>query len=450
MVDFAQASESRGVPRNVEAERSVLGALLLDPGSIADISQSLKSEDFYVPAHKLVYDAILETYDQHSHTDVLTVQENLSRKGSLDEVGGPSALLHLADSVVSAAGVAYHADIVREKSVQRQLLEICLDIARSSYENSADARELLESAEERIFKIARMNVAQDVKGIDSILQETFERIDYVRSRAGEPTGVQTGYPDFDEMTGGLHGGELIILAARPSMGKTSFALNLCERVAASGRGIVIFSLEMAASQVISNMLCCRSQVDGQSVRKGTVTSEQYARLQREAEKLYDIPIFVDDGAGLTPTALRAKCRRLKQQHDIQLVVIDYLQLMTGGKKIESRQQEISMISRSLKGLARELNVPVIALSQLNRDVEGREDHRPRMSDLRESGAIEQDADVICLLHREEYFKPTEENRGLAQLIIAKQRNGPTGDVTLRFFREFMRFEPYVRRAEPMG
>ncbi|MBK8974493.1 MAG: replicative DNA helicase [Planctomycetes bacterium] len=445
-----QAAEDRGVPRNVDAERSVLGALLLDAGATADVSQILSPEDFYVPAHQQIYQVILDTYDRRSHTDVLACEEELSRRGELDAVGGRTALLHLLDSVVSAAGVAYHAEIVREKSIQRQLLETCLEISRMSYENAADARELLETAEERIFKIARMNVANEVRGIDSVLQETFERIDFFRSQRGEPTGLVTDYHDFDEMTGGLQRGELVIIAARPSMGKTTFALNLAERVASTNKGVVIFSLEMSAQQVISNMLCCRAQVDGQSVRRGRLTDQQYARLQQEAERLYEAPIFVDDSAALTPSTLRAKCRRLKQQHDVQLVVVDYLQLMSGGRRIESRQQEIALISRSLKGLARELEIPVVALSQLNRDVEGREDHRPRMSDLRESGAIEQDADVICLLHREEYFKRTEENAGLAQLIIAKQRNGPTGDVTLRFFREFMRFENYQRRSEPLG
>jgi replicative DNA helicase len=450
VVDYGTASESRGVPRNVEAERSVLGALLLDSVAVSEVGPLLKPEDFYVPAHRLIYESVLEIFDEKNQVDALTVQEALSRKGQLDEVGGREALLELLGSVVSTAGVVYHAEIVREKSIQRQLLEICLEISRQAYENAADARALLEEAEEKIFKIARMNVSQDVKEIHQILQETFERIDFFRSNQGSPTGLISGYHDLDEMTGGLQPGELIIVAARPSMGKTTFALNLCERIAQTGKGVVIFSLEMAAQQVISNMLCCRAQIDGQAMRRGRLTDHQYKRLQEEAARLYEAPIFVDDGAGLTPTTLRAKCRRLKQQHDIQLVVIDYLQLMTGGRRIESRQQEISQISRSLKGLARELSIPVIALSQLNRDVEGREDHRPRMSDLRESGAIEQDADVIALLHREDYFKRTEENAGLAQLIIAKQRNGPTGDVTLRFFREFMRFENFQRRSEPMS
>ena len=263
------------------------------------------------------------------------------------------------------------------------------------------------------------------------------------------TGLATDYYYFDDMTGGLQPGELIIIAARPSMGKTTFALNLTERVSNHGAGIAFFSLEMSNQQVIQNMLCNRSQIDGSAMRKGRITDQQYKRLQEEAAKLYETPIFVDDTPGISITQLRAKARRLKQKHGISMICVDYLQLMTGGGRFESRQQEISAISRGLKSIARELSVPVIALSQLNRDVENRDDHRPRMSDLRESGAIEQDADVIILLHRDDYFKPTEENAGLAQVIIAKQRNGPVGEVTLRFFREYMRFENFTRRAEPM-
>ncbi len=450
MVDFHPSTEQRGVPRSVEAERSVLGSLLLDANSIADVSQKLRSDDFYVPQHRLIFESIVETYDKKYQADLIMVQETLSRRGQLDEAGGREVLLELAGCVVSAAGADYHAEIVREKAIQRNLLETCLELSRLAYENSVDSRDLLDEAERRIFEISRMNLASEIDGIEAILQKTFERIDYFRSQAGAPTGLVSGYHDLDEMTGGFQPGELIIIAARPSMGKTSFALNLAERIAHSREGVVIFSLEMSSQQIISNMLCCRSQVDGQAVRRGRLTDEQYRRLQEEAAVLYESPLFVDDSAGLSPTGLRAKCRRLSQKHEIKMIIIDYLQLMATGKREESRQQEIATISRSMKSLARELNVPVVALSQLNRDVESREDHRPRMSDLRESGAIEQDADVIMLLHREDYFKRTEENAGLAQLIIAKQRNGPTGDVTLRFFREFMRFESFQRRSEPMS
>jgi replicative DNA helicase len=353
------------------------------------------------------------------------------------------------ESVVTAAGVVYHAEIVREKAIARKLLETCLDVARRAYDNEAEAKELLDEAERQIFEISRMDKTGDAVSIADVLQSTFERIDRLREREGRLTGLDTDYYDLNDMTGGLQPGELIIIAARPSMGKTTFALNLTERVASKGEAIAFFSLEMSNQQVIQNMLCCRSQIDGGALRKGRITDQQYKRLQEEAARLYETPIFVDDTPGISITQLRAKCRRLKQKHKINLVVVDYLQLMTGGGRFESRQQEISAISRGLKAIARELSLPVIALSQLNRDVENRDDHRPRMSDLRESGAIEQDADVIILLHRDDYYKPTEQNAGLAQIIIAKQRNGPTGEVVLRFFREFMRFENYTRKAEPM-
>ncbi|MGE3175523.1 MAG: replicative DNA helicase [Planctomycetota bacterium] len=448
MVDFHSSLEGRGVPQNLEAERSVLGALLLHADAVCDVG-FLRAEDFYLPKHQRIYQSILATFNQRNATDPIVVEEELHRQGALAECGGREHLLDLLESVVSAAGVVYHAEIVREKAVQRRLLETCLDVARRCYENQGDAKDLLDEAERQIFEIARLDKSGEATSIADILQQTFERIDKLRDRGARLTGLGTDYYDLDDMMGGLQPGELIIVAARPSMGKTSFALNLTERVAGLGQSVSFFSLEMSSQQVIQNMLCCRSQIDGQAMRKGRITDQQYRRLQEEAERLYEAPIFVDDTPGLTITQLRAKCRRLKQKHDIQMVVVDYLQLMTAGGRVESRQQEISTISRGLKGIARELEVPVIALSQLNRDVENRDDHRPRMSDLRESGAIEQDADVIILLHRDEYYKPSEQNAGLAQIIIAKQRNGPTGDVTLRFFREYMRFENLTRRAEPM-
>lgn len=450
MVDFSSAPEGRGVPRNVEAERSVLGALLLHADSVVEVSHLLKPEDFYHPPHQLIFRAILDTYDASSHTDVIAVEESLTRQGHLDEAGGRDMLLDLAGSVVSAAAINYHAEIVRDKSTLRSLLETCLDLSRRAYENAGTPAELVDEAERRIFEIARIKTASDTMSISDVIQQTFERLDKLRDREGRLTGVASGYYDLDDMTAGLQPGELIILAARPSMGKTSFALNLAERAASGNYKVGFFSLEMSSQQIIQNMLCGRAQINSQDLRRGRITSEQYRHLQDVADQLYEAPIFIDDMPGLTATTLRAKCRRLKQKHGLDLVIIDYLQLLSAGGRVESRQQEIASISRTLKAIARELETPVIALSQLNRDVENRDNNRPRMSDLRESGAIEQDADVIMLLHREEYFKPTEENRGLAELILAKQRNGPTGTVTLRFFKQFMRFESFQRRPEPVG
>jgi replicative DNA helicase len=448
MVDFKQTFDGRGVPQNLEAERSVLGALLLHPDAVVDV-QFLKDEDFYLPRHQLIFTSIISAYNTRHATDPIVVGEELSRAGRLEEVGGHDQLIDLMEGVITAAGVVYHAEIVREKAIQRRLLETCLDVARRAYDNELAAKDLLDEAERQIFEISRLDKTGDAVSIAEVLQSTFERIDRLRERDGRLTGLATDFYDLDDMTGGLQPGELIIVAARPSMGKTTFALNLTERAASHGGVIAFFSLEMSNQQVIQNMLCCRAQIDGQAMRRGRITDQQYKRLQEEAARLYETPIYVDDTPGISITQLRAKCRRLKQKHDIGLVVVDYLQLMSGGARYESRQQEISAISRGLKSIARELSLPVIALSQLNRDVENRDDHRPRMSDLRESGAIEQDADVIILLHRDDYYKPTEQNAGLAQIIIAKQRNGPTGEVVLRFFREYMRFENYTRRAEPM-
>lgn len=447
MVDFKQ-SEGRSAPQNLEAERSVIGALLLHPDAVADVT-FLRAEDFFLRRHQLIFESIVTSYNDRQATDPISVGEQLSRVGQLDEAGGHGQLLDLMESVVTAAGVTYHAEIVREKSVQRQLILTCLEIQQQAYANESEAKDLLDEAERRIFEIARLEQAGEASSIADVLQAAFERIDRLREREGRLTGLGTDFYDFDDLTGGLQQGELIIVAARPSMGKTTFALNLTERVASQGAGVAFFSLEMSKQQVIQNMLCCRAQIDGQAMRKGRITDQQYKRLQEEAARLYEARIYVDDTPGISITQLRAKCRRLKQKHGIDMIVVDYLQLMTAGTRIESRQQEISAISRGLKAIARELSVPVIALSQLNRDVENRDDHRPRMSDLRESGAIEQDADVIVLLHRDEYYKPSEQNAGLAQIIIAKQRNGPTGEVVLRFFREYMRFENYTRRAEPM-
>ena len=451
MVDF-NVAESRGVPRNVEAERAVLGTLLLhgDKVAIEDVYRVLQPEDFYLAQHQLIFRAIVEAGDRLRQADLITVGEILSRNGDLEQVGGRDGLLDLAAGVLSPAGIVYHAEIVREKAIQRRLMETCLEISRLAHANQAPASELLDEAERRIFEIARVGAEKESKRVDEILMGVLDRIENLRSRAGRLTGVGTRFDDLDDMTSGLQPGELIILAARPSMGKTSLALNLLERVASQGLGVAFFSLEMSSQQIMQNMMCSRAQIDGQALRRGRITDAQFQRLQEEAAALYEAPLFIDDSAGLSVTSLRAKCRRLKQRHDIQLVVIDYLQLMTAGSRVESRQQEIATISRALKGLARELSIPVVALAQLNREVEARDNHRPRMSDLRESGAIEQDADVIMLLHREEYFQRTEENAGLAQIIIAKQRNGPTGDVTLRFFREFMRFESFHRRPEPIA
>jgi replicative DNA helicase len=345
MVDFKKSFDGRGVPQSLEAERSVLGALLLHPDAVADVT-FLKGEDFYLPRHQLIFESIIAAANGRRATDPIVVGEELSRRGRLIEVGGHEQLLDLMESVVTAAGIQYHAEIVREKAIARKLLETCLDVARRAYDNELEAKDLLDDAEKQIFEISRMDKASEAVSIGDVLHDTFDRIDKLRERGGRLTGLGTDYYDLDDLMGGLQSGELIIIAARPSMGKTSFALNLTERVASQKAAVAFFSLEMSKQQVIQNMLCCRAQVDGQALRKGRITDQQYKRLQDEATRLYETKIFVDDTPGISITQLRAKCRRLKQKHDIQMVVLDYLQLMSAGGRVESRQQEISEISRS--------------------------------------------------------------------------------------------------------
>ena len=448
----ATAPETRVPPHNLEAEMSVLGALLLGGDTIGDICQQLRPEDFYRAAHREIYAAVLELYNKRAEIGGISVAEELRRRGTLVEAGGETYLVTLAESVPSAASAVWHANIVREKAILRRMVEVSTDIARKALDARLPARDLLDEAEQGIFEIARLGVTAEPQKIDALLTETFNRLEKMRDRSGRLSGIPTGYYDLDDMTCGLQRGDLIVIAGRPSMGKTTFALNLLERAArkdadGNAHGVAFFSLEMSHQQVLQNILCARAGVDSQSLRKGRFSTDDYKRLWDVANDLYDQRVFIDDTPNASPMDLRAKCRRLKQRHNIDMVIVDYLQLMSAGMSLDNRQQEIALISRSLKGLAREINVPVIALSQLNRSVETREEHRPRMSDLRESGAIEQDADLILMLPREEVFKPSDKNKGLAEVIIAKQRNGPIGAVTLRFFGNQMKFENFQPQAE---
>jgi len=447
--DTTNAEGARTAPHNLDAEMSVLSAMLINQEAVAEIVLRLSIDDFYKAAHAAIFEVVQELYDEHIEIDHVTLAEHLERKGQLEKVGGKAYLFMLADYVPSAASASYHAEIVRQKSIQRHLIDAAGDICERAYAGVESPIELLDDAEKKIFEIARKGTSGDPVPMGEIVHRTFEKIEHLRSRDGELTGVPSGFVDLDDYTAGMQPGELLILAARPSMGKTSFAMNCMERSAAAGYGVAFFSCEMTKENIVQNLLCCRAQVDAHKLRRGRISDIDLQRLNDVAGELYEKSIFIDDTAGLTITALRTKARRLKQKHDISIVLIDYLQLLSGGARMESRQQEISLISRSLKALAKELEIPVVALSQLNRGVEQRDTHRPRMSDLRESGAIEQDADVIMMLHREDYYNPTEENMGLAEIILAKQRNGPTGTVKLRFFREFMRFESFAREPEPI-
>ncbi|MFQ5505636.1 MAG: replicative DNA helicase [Planctomycetota bacterium] len=441
----------RVAPNNLEAEMSVLCAMMISEDAQADIVQRLQPEDFYKVAHQHIFESIRQLYDRHVEIDHVSLAEELKTQEKLEAVGGTPYLFTLSDFIPSAASAIYHSEIVRQKAVLRRLIQVSTEITTKAYQGSSEAMALLDEAERQIFEIARKGDVGEPKSMEQLVWTTFEKIEKLKKSGGSrTTGVPTGFQDLDNLTAGFQPGELLVIAARPSMGKTSFALNILQRAASEGYGCAFFSLEMTREQVVQNMLCCNAGVDAHKLRRGYASSNEYQRLHEAASRLYEQKIHVDDTANLSLLALRAKGRRLRQKSDIQLLFVDYLQLVTAGGKHDNRQQEISMISRSLKSLAKELEIPVVALSQLNRSVEQRDSHRPRMSDLRESGAIEQDADVVMMLHREEYFKQTEENRGLADVIIAKQRNGPTGTVRLRFFQDTLRFESYLREPEPIA
>lgn len=431
----------RKPPVSEDAEISVLGSMLLDNDAIDLVVQIIDKNSFYKKAHKELFQAIVDLYDKGHAVDLVILKEELERRSILEDVGGITYLMEIEESVPLAANVEYYAKIVREKGVKRNLIETAMKIQQEAYMDSIDSDTLLDKSERSIFEITQKKYLSKSSRLYDILKETFDRIDDLHDRKDRLTGLSTGFYDLDDTTCGLQASELIIVAARPSMGKTSLALNILEHVGVKeGKASVLFSLEMSAQQIAQNMLCSHVKIDAYKMRRGLLKDTEWSKLTMAMGALSNAPIFIDDTPGLSILELRAKARRLKAQDDIQLIIVDYLQLLEA-PQAESRQQEISFISRSLKSLARELEVPVIAVSQLNRSVESREGHKPRMSDLRESGSIEQDADVIILLHRDDYYNP-EKNTGEAEVNIAKQRNGPTGTIKLTFLSHYMRFEPY--------
>jgi len=426
-------------PQNLEAERAVLGSLLLVNEHIGHVVDALSVEEFYSRSHRTIYQAVLDLYNRNEAVDFLTLQDELQRAGKLEDVGGVEYLSGLTDVVPAAANVEFYAHMVRETAALRSLIQAATDILTSSYEQNERADQLLDKAEARIFEIAERRLASDLVLLKDIVKQVMEHIYSVHDRGSRITGLASGFYELDELTAGLQPAELVVLAARPSVGKSTFALNLAEHVAVKdGKAVALFSLEMSTQQLAQNLLCLHQRLDAQRVRQGLLSSEEQEELRQAASDLYQAPIYLNDSPSLSLLSLRAKARRLKAQHDIQLVMIDYLQLMEPPPG-ESRQVQVAEVSRGLKGLARELGIPVLALSQLNRSPEAREDHRPRLADLRESGAIEQDADVVLLLHRDDAYDPAK-NPGMAEIEVAKQRNGPTGKVRLTFLRECLRFE----------
>jgi len=444
----AQDSIDRIPPQSIDAEMAVLGSMLLDREAIAQAVEMLEASHFYKEAHRKIFSAILKLFDENKGVDIITLIEELKKSGALDEAGGPAYVTMLSSNVPTAANFLHYAKIVKEKTIRRNLINAATQIISDSYDLASETDRVVDKSEQLIFDVSSKRVVSRFSMLRDVIKSSIETIDNLYQRKENITGLATGFRDLDIKTAGLQKSDLIVIAGRPSMGKSALATCIVEHVGVvEKQPVAFFSLEMAKEQLVQRMLCSHAKVDAHKVRTGFLSQADWPRLVSAAGKLSEAPIYIDDSPGITVLELRAKARRLKAQFDIKMIVLDYLQLMQGPAKADSRQQEISEISRSLKALARELNVPLIAISQLSRAVEQRSDHRPQLSDLRESGAIEQDADVVMLLLREEYYNPTDENKGVAELIIAKQRNGPVGTINLAFLGEYMRFENMASRAE---
>lgn len=447
--------EERVPPQNIEAEQAVLGAMLIDKEAIAKATEVLSADDFYREAHRVIFSAMLELYNKNEAVDMVTVTEILKRDNKLEDIGGIAYITSLANVVLTAANVKYHAEIVAEKSVLRQLVRVSTEIAAMGYEANEDVGTLLDTAESRILEISNRKKKNDFTAINDILMDSVQSIESLLQNKGGLTGLPAGFADLDKLTSGLHPSDFIILAARPSMGKTALALNIVQNVALRAhkviggepRSVAFFSLEMSKEQLVNRMLCAEAGIDSQRLRVGEMRDEDWTHLWDACDTMSRAKIYIDDTAGITAMDMRSRARRLKAEHGLDLIVVDYLQLMQGsGKRNNSgdRQQEVSEISRSLKALARELDVPVLALSQLSRSVESRQVKRPMLSDLRESGSLEQDADIVAFLYREDYYNLETENKH-TELIIAKHRNGPVDTVNLFFQKQFTKFVGFTKR-----
>ena len=436
-------------PHQLDAERSVLGAMLQSPDAVMLAQESLKPEDFYDPAHREIFDAMVYLTAQSRPVDLITLDEELTRRGRLDGVGGLDYLIELSRFVPTTANTGAYIRIIDEKSTLRKLIVATGDISQKCYAAEEETGDILADAEKQIYDITMRKGGEMLLPIQSVLLDTYERIEELARNKGKIEGVPTGYPDLDRMLTGMHPGEFILVAGRPSMGKTSLGMNIVENAAIRhGAKVAVFSLEMPAEQLVMRMLCSEAKVDMQSVRRGTLTMEDWERLTDAMVPIARSQIYIDATSGLSVAEVRSKARRLQMEHGLDLIMIDYLGLMTGSSKSGSRQEEVSGISRGLKGLAQELKVPVVVLSQLSRANAGRSDHRPILSDIRDSGAIEQDADVVMFIHRESYYDPETEKKNIAEVIIAKQRNGPLGTVELGWAPEYTQFVNLVSQQAP--
>ncbi len=440
------AAPERTLPHNLEAEKSVLGAILIHDQAFNHAAELLGSRDFFRDAHRRIFDRMIALSERGDAIDFVTLKEELSRSGDLEEVGGPAYIASLADGVPRSANIEYYAKIVKEKSILRSLIHSANKILTEAYEAADEPEVVLDEAERSIFAIAEDRIRQGFVPLRDLVQSSFTTIEKLQENKGAVTGVPSGFVDLDEMTTGFQPGDLVVVAARPSMGKTSLVLNIAQHIGTStDKTVGLFSLEMSKEQLFMRMLTSEARIDAHRFRSGHLTEKDYGKLSHALGTLAEARVFIDDSASIGVLEMRAKARRLKAEHGLDLLAIDYLQLMQGRGRFESRQQEVSAISRSLKGLAKELSVPVVALSQLSRAPEGRTDHRPQLSDLRESGAIEQDADLVMFIYRPEVYDKDDtkpEDQGIAEIIVGKQRNGPIGSVRLSFLTQYTRFENY--------
>ena len=436
------------VPSDLTAEKAVLGGIFLKPDSFGDIIEIILPADFYKAAHRYIYEAMIECYNSGEGIDPIIVANKLKKQNRYDEIGGETLLFEIIDEVQTAANIVKHAKIVKEKSVLRKLGDVGTKIVEISYEGYEDVDTILDKAEGLIFKISETKESKDVISISEAMKEEFMRLEEVFHNKGVTTGISSGFINFDEKTSGFNPSDLVILAARPSMGKTAFALNLALNAAMkSDKSVLIFSLEMSSSQLLQRLLAVQSQIGLQKIRNGFLEEEEWGRIGIASGQLASSNINIADVPNVNVLEIRAMARRLKAMGKLDMIVIDYLQLIKGTGRGDNRQQEISDISRSLKGIARELNIPIIALSQLSRAPEQRADRRPMLSDLRESGAIEQDADMVVFLYRDDYYNEESEDKGITEVIIGKQRNGPVGTVKLRFFHEITKFADYTTKVD---
>jgi len=441
----AVVSPMKVPPSNVQAEQAILGGILINNDALNQVIDVLAPDDFYREGHQAIFEGILELYNSGEPIDLITLSQALDKRKRLEVAGGADYLASLAEAVSTSAGSLHHAEIVKDLSIRRKLIRECSTISESCFENWTETDELLDMAEQSIFEIAEERIKEGFSSLQDVITGSFKKLENIAEVEGYVTGIPSGFSDFDRLTAGLQPSDVVIIAGRPSMGKTALALNIGYNAAeTTGKGIAIFSLEMSKLQLGIRLLGFDSGINATKLRTGLLRDDDWERLTHSANHLAELPIFIDDSSGIGVLEMKAKCRRLMKRRDLGMVIVDYLQLLQGRRSAESRQLEISEISRALKALAKDLNVPVLALSQLNRKVEDRPNKRPQLADLRESGAIEQDADVIVFIYRDEVYHPTsEENRNIAEIIVAKQRNGPTGYFKLTFLKELTLFKDYV-------